>query len=63
MLLEGVHVLPVIYGETRNAASLTCGTLVRSCPLVDAFEGIAQVIGEGVGGGDGVQAGLISVVR
>jgi hypothetical protein len=39
--------MSVIYGESRNAAPLTCDTLVRSCSLVDAVEGVAQVVGRG----------------
>ncbi len=37
---------------------LTCDNLVRACRVVDRIDGLAQVVGDGVGGGDGVRSGL-----
>ena len=44
-------------GAMPLAAGLTSATLVRrSAGVVDRFEGLAEVIRERVGGGDGVRA-------
>ena len=39
----------------RADANLTSLTLVRTQIVVDAVEGVAEVIGQGVGGGEGVR--------
>ena len=40
------------------AGLLTSLTLVRTQIVVDAVEGVAEVIGQGVGGGEGMDSGL-----
>jgi hypothetical protein len=48
----------------RLALNPSWAILVRkSAGAVDGVEGLAQVVGEGVGGGDGLASGWIWMVR
>ena len=49
---------PSVGGLLLSQCDLTSLTLVRTQIVVDAVEGVAEVIGQGVGGGEGVDSGL-----
>src|SRR5262249_12861899 len=47
-----------VYGKCDDPDDLTSLKLARTQIVVDAVEGVTEVVGEGVGGGDDVGSGL-----
>jgi hypothetical protein len=49
----------IAYTPTNSSwLNLTSLTLVRTQIVVDSVEGVAEVVGQGVGGGEGMDSGL-----